>query len=134
MTSQIASRSVIVSPGTTLPRVISQPVPPPTTEPVSHLAGAGSSNPVVASIVVAAHDAIVPAVEPVSQPVAPLTHWVNTPAPPNARSTSSGCFIDEPLGRRNARFLSVGFAGVPVYAESSSTTNVSALPEHTNSG
>src|SRR5262245_1547160 len=48
LVSQIAMRSVIVSPGTTLPLVVNQPVAPPLRLFASHIIGVGSSNPVAA--------------------------------------------------------------------------------------
>src|SRR5512138_990699 len=126
-------RSVMTSPPTTLPLVTSQPVAPPTRLLVSQLFGFGSSKPVPASSCVPVHVLIVPFTPPL-QPVLPFTHCVKRPVLPYARLTPTGTFCVVPVGWKNARFLSMGFAGCPVYVESRSTTKKSLNAVHVYSG
>src|ERR1700733_4206082 len=84
---QIATRRVMISPGTTLPAVVSQPVPPPSSEFESHSPGVAVSSPVAAIPVVPVHDEMLEVAPPPSHPSVPLTHWVNNPVLPEARFT-----------------------------------------------
>src|SRR6188508_263915 len=88
LVSQIAMRSLMISPGVTLPLVVSQPVAPPLRLLESQLNDAGSSKPVINRSSVLMHVEIEPAVP--EQPVAPFTHCVNRPVLPNARLTPTG--------------------------------------------
>src|SRR5258708_4673121 len=111
-------RIVMISPGFTLPVVVSQPVPPPFVLVFEHSAGAACSMPVPASSAVEVHVEIVPAVPPpstLSQPVAPFVHCVNRPVLPAARFTPTGYLLLPEA--KNARFLSARLSGQQLYIE-----------------
>src|SRR5688500_1338174 len=99
LVSQIAMRSLITSPPTTLPAVTSQPVPPPRRllVPRPLVRGLVVPRSVPVSSVVPTHVLIVRAVAPAEQPVLPFLHCWNRPVLPCARFTPTGyfCMVDE---------------------------------------
>src|SRR5450432_193600 len=89
----MTNRNSIVSPGTTLPLVVSQAVPPPRRllEPqypgslVNCGGGLTTSNPVPVRPAVDEQVDVVPATAPEAQPVLPFLHVSNKPVLPCAR-------------------------------------------------